>query len=334
MGLPSASSINKHVVTSIVLRRRLQPPMANVTNHETTFPEHPTAQSPCPTKKHRLSSPPPPSHLLSLPTELRIQILEHVFSENLHHNGFHLRPHSSSSSSNPRLSGSHLDETYTASKRLQPLLVCKTFHREGTLPALQRTHFLVTNLFLQIPQRLNARLHPRQIQALRNLAFVADDRHFRSLMEWRGRPFGMVLELECLTLVLHRTNAWHYLFDFTGDVVRLLRSLRGVRKFVIVRNAALVKGSLKAWYNRLVGLMLKTDHQQRYEVCPPRLEETWWGWEFDEEGQRIVLQAREARGWVEEEEYMRQVLPLMEALRASVESEEWNPDPRARNHYY
>lgn len=101
-----------------------------------------------------------------------------------------------------------------------------------------------------------------------------------------------------------------------------------------MRNAAPVKGSFKAWYNRLVGLIMKVDHQERYVSDPPNPEKVWWEWSFDETGQRICLEAGPPREWVGEEEYLEGMLGRVEALRESVEGEEVNLDPRSTNMYY
>lgn len=263
----------------------------------------------------------------SLPAEIRTQILEHVFEPKT--DGF--------ITCKVRLDATSLilDDYYSASNSLQALLVCKQFYRDASLLAMSSTPFIIRNLFFDIPTRLSI-LHPKQLNAIRKITFVADDRHFRALSHWERRPFGMEqLNLDVLTIVLHRSSFWHYLFDFTADIVKLLRNLQGAKKLVIVKNEALVKGSLKTWYNRLIGLVLKVDHQSRYDRSPPELETTWWTWNFDEIGQRIILEAHPAKPWKEDEQsYLEDILPLMETLRESIEGEEWNPDPRARNHYY
>lgn len=204
-------------------------------------------------------------------------------------------------------------------------------YQDGNLLALSRTNFMVSNLFFNIPERL-AILHPKQVEAIRSITFVADARQFRRLIDWNGSPFGMPsLKLETLTIVLHRSSFWHYLFDFTADIVKLLRNLTGVKRFVFVRNAARVKGSFKTWYNRLVGLIMKVDHQERYMRPDHCLETTWWDWSYDQVAQSFSLEAKPPRPLVDEESYFQQMLPLMEDLRVSVESEEFNPDPRAHN---
>lgn len=266
------------------------------------------------------------SKLLALPSELLTQILDYVFDDNLSHTGL----------TSPDPPGAlYLDDEYTASTHLSPLLVCRHLYHEGHHLAFSKTHFVLTNLFSTVPDRSAKSLRDKSIQSLRHLTFVADARNFRTLEGWGEHPFGMEgLRLETLTIVLYRSTFHHYVFDFTDAIVRVLRNLRNVQRITFVRNAALVKGSLKAWFNRLVGLMLKVDHHERYEVAPPRREGTWWVWGFEDVEQGFWFEARESKEWVDEESYMQAVVPLMEELRVSVEGEEWNPDPRSRRHYY
>lgn len=148
------------------------------------------------------------------------------------------------------------------------------------------------------------------------------------MRSWDDNAFG--LRLDKLTIVLHQTSH-HYLFDFTADTAKLLRRLQGVRSLVFVRNQAYVKGAFKTWCNRLIGIILKMDHYERYDVQPPNLEQTWWVWEFDEQAETFSLDARPSKEVVDEESYMQQIKPLVEQLMISIESEEWNPDPRVRN---
>ncbi|KXS95266.1 hypothetical protein AC578_9459 [Pseudocercospora eumusae] len=262
---------------------------------------------------------------LSLPAEIRSAILEHVFDSNLQVQLF---------LGQESLGGIFHNEDYSASSLLAPLLVCKQFYQDSSLLALARTNFIVSNVFFKIPQRIST-LHPKQIEAVRSIAFVADARHFRQLHDWAQRPFGIKnLSLDNLTIVLRRSSNWHYLFDFTTDIVHLLRALTGVKKFTFVRNVALVKGSFKTWYNRLIGLILKIDHLERYDKTPTNPEKTWWSWSYDEVAHSFTLEAKPAKRIMDEETYMQEILPLMEELRVSMEHEEWNPDPRSRLPYY
>ncbi|TKA24342.1 hypothetical protein B0A50_06812 [Salinomyces thailandicus] len=285
-----------------------------------------------------LRPPPPPAseqlNLLDLPAEIRLSILEYVFppatttttTTNLNPPiGFKTCPTTSTHILNP--------DHPTPTQTLAPLLTCRQLHADAHLLAFTRTPFLTTSLFTatNIPTRL-ALLHNKQIRAIRSLTFVADARHFRKLVDWQHQPFNHPdLHLDTLTLVLHRSSFWHYLYDFTSDLVKLLRNLEGLKRLVFVRNNARVKGSFHAWYNRLVGLIMKVDHHERYIKTPCCPEKVWWSWKFDSVAQVIVLEALPAKKWVEEEVYMGLMKPLVEELRVSVEAEEWNPDPRSRN---
>nr|POF17972.1 hypothetical protein CFP56_13383 [Quercus suber] len=227
-----------------------------------------------------------------------------------------------------------LNEDYGASNYLQPLSTCRQLYYDGKQLAMTRTEFVCASLFGDIPQRLSF-LPRNQVAAIRSISFVADQRQFRKLQDWGQHAFGMPdLNLDCLTVILHRSSPWHYLMDFTADMVRLLRHLHGVRRFVFVRNAARVKGSFRTWYNRLIGLIMKRDHHERYLVSPSNPEKIWWTWRYDDLAQTFTLEAQPARASMDEETYMQQMLPLMEELRESIENEEWNPDPRSRTMYY
>lgn len=263
--------------------------------------------------------------LLKLPAEIRTTIFDYALHCNTEKTAF--RNHNVSG-------GVVLDEKYSASTRLALLLTSRQCYSDASLTAIKSTPFVVSNLFSQVQDHLAA-LHPKQQSALRHLAFVADARHFRRFADWKTHAFGLTnLDLDTLTVVLHQSTPWHYLFDFTSDIVQLLRNLCNVKRLVFVRNGARVKGSFRTWFNRLVGLMMKVDHQERYCREEARPESVWWDWRFDELGQRIVLDARPSKEWVGEEAYLESMLPFVEAWRESIENEEYNPDPRSRTMYY
>jgi len=262
-----------------------------------------------------------PASLLSLPSELRSHILEYVFDNNLSHTGLRRLAKNSSVAVN---------HNYSAANHLSPLLACKQLYYDGYIPAFKRTHFLVTNLYIDIPDRLS-RLSGKQLGALRSAALVADSRHFRGMRAWGDHAFNNnALRLDSLTIILHQTTH-HYLFDFTADIAKLLRRLEGVKRILFVRNQAYVKGAFKTWCNRLIGIIMKIDHYERYDVQPPNPEATWWEWKYDEEAETFCLDAQSSKEMVDEETYMQQIKPLVDQLMISIESEEWNPDPRTRN---
>lgn len=265
-----------------------------------------------------ISVPTSKGYLLSLPAEIRSHILEYVFDHNLDQTGF--KPITESKIA-------VVDHDYSVNTLLAPLLTCRQLYLDGHLLAFRRTHFAVTNLYINIPERLS-RLSKKQCDALRSMSLVADSRHFRNMRSWGDNAFG--LRLDKLAIVLHQTSH-HYLFDFTADIAKLLRRLQGVQSVVFVRNQAYVKGAFKTWCNRLIGIILKMDHYERYDAQPPNPEQTWWVWEFDEQAEIFRLDARPSKEMIEEEAYMLQIRPLVEQLMISIEGEEWNPDPRVRN---
>lgn len=259
--------------------------------------------------------------LLDLPAEIRIAILEYVFGQSLFENG--LQVHQTTGYM-------VMSDNYSVNECLRPLLVCRQMYEDGKLLALNRTNFVVSNPYYDITERLT-RLQPKQLAAIRSIAFVAEARAFRNMIDWRHYPFDTSsLQLDTLTIILHRGSSWHYLYDFTAGITALLRRLRGVQRVIFVRNDARVKGFFHTWYNRLVGLIMKVDHHGRYDQTPTRVETTWWKWEYDRDRQRICLEAQPPKPVMGEEAYMQMMLPLIEEMRISMEKEEWNPDPRTR----
>ena len=264
------------------------------------------------------------SPLLSLPAEIRVAILEYVYESTSKRHGL----------IEDTQSVTLLDEDYAASKRLSPLLTCRTLYNESYALGISSTTYLMTSLFGDAPQRLSS-LQPDTLQLIRSFTFVADARQFRKLVDWHLDAFDTpALQLDTLTIVLHRSSFWHYLFDYTEGVVKLLRILRNVKRLVIVRNNARVKGSFKTWNNRLIGHLMKTDHFERYDRFPACLEQVWWNWSFDDTAQTICLDARPPKPVMEENAYMDMILPFMRELTVAIENEEYNPDPRSRNMYY
>jgi len=183
-----------------------------------------------------------------------------------------------------------------------------------------------------IGARLQERLRPEQIASLRYFAFVADSRHFWQLRQWKDCPFGQpLMRLNELSIILHRSSYWHYLFDFNNAICQLLRNLQGVQRLTFVQNKSRVKGTLFTWYNRLVRLMLKTDHSERFlkdEACP---EKSWWTWDHCAANQTVSFTLAPVKKQVMTPiEYEELMAPIHEALIANIESEEYDPDPMSR----
>lgn len=225
-------------------------------------------------------------------------------------------------------------DNYKPSTYLAPLLTCRQFYADAHLMALSRTLFVIKNPYicLDIGNHLSARLRIDQIASLRYMAFVADARHFRKLCHWKNYAFGLEsLRLTELSIILHRSSYWHYLFDFNVALVALLRNLQGVQRLTFVRNNAMVKGTLHTWYNRLVKLILKSDHKERFIASPPCPETTWWSWEHYSEAETVSLFCKPGkRRDLTVEEYTILVAPLYESMKLSMEYEVEDPDPMSR----
>ncbi|KAF2015294.1 hypothetical protein BU24DRAFT_491558 [Aaosphaeria arxii CBS 175.79] len=272
------------------------------------------------------------SPFLRLPPEIRLAIMEHVFEPPPRNTGF-ITPHSISACPRSNLSHLILDTTYFPSTSLALLLTCHQFSHDFTRLAFTHTPFTLTNPFTPLAPQITKTLHPHQIASIRHLRLVAGAHQFRDMCTWRQHAFNLpTLHLATLDIVFHSSGYWHYPADFTADVVQLLRRLEGVDALRFVRNGALVKGGFKTWCNRVVALVLKEDHWNRYDAPgAPVLEATWWTWTFWDREQVFELVAMEGeRGAMPEEVYMKEVGPLVEALMRSVESEEREPDPRPR----
>ena len=251
--------------------------------------------------------------LLTLPAEIRNAIFQHIFNDEILRDGFFAHNENG---------GIIMDPSYRASDYLRPFSACKQLYADGNTMAWNRISFISNSRFGDVRGRL-CMLNPHKMTTVRNLAFVADAHHFRDLVQWNHDPFGLTgLQLDTLTIILHSPGGWHYLFDFTAGIVSLLRRLQNVKRIVFVRNGALVKGGFRTWYNRLIGLIMKVDHFQRYDRIPSSPEGTWWSWEYEEVAQTIGLKACPPRPLMGEEPYMLMMKPLMEGLKASIEYEE------------
>jgi hypothetical protein len=256
--------------------------------------------------------------LFSLPTELRLEILSYIYVQ---------EPNSGYKQyGSPLLppTGLYLDDSYSSSSALALLSVCKQFRHDFSRLAFNKTHFIITDTFTPVP-KLMASLQTYQITALRHISFIiAGQSHFRNMVHWTNYPFSNPdLQLDTLAIVFHRSGHWHYPHDFIKETVSLLRRLENVTTLRFIRNGANIKGFFRTWFNRLIGLILKEDHFNRYDHSDgPQLPRFWWDWNFNSEEQSFGLKAREPMDIIEEEEYMKIVAPLIEQLMMDMQMEE------------
>ncbi|KAF2714713.1 hypothetical protein K504DRAFT_344385, partial [Pleomassaria siparia CBS 279.74] len=225
-----------------------------------------------------------------------------------------------------------LNRDYSSSSHLSILLVCRQFRHDFTALAFQCTRFHISNMYTPFTDLLRP-LCDIHIRSLRKIVVVAGAKHFREMVHWVRYPWNMEnLKLEELTVAMHRSTYSHYPADFTTDLVGMLRRLQNVKVLKFMLNGATVKGFFKTWYNRLIGLVLKEDHFQRYDAPgAPNLEDTWWTWNYDENARWFDLLAHTPKPVMVEGEYMEMVKPLVQKLVRDMEEEEEDHDPRVIN---
>lgn len=271
----------------------------------------------------------PHAGLLSLPLELRLQILEYVIDGEPNAG---LRYPTVSATvkpeSNRTFQGLILDLGYSAAAKLNVLLVCRQLRNDFTKAAFQRTVFVIRD-----PYYVNAKyfqnLQHIQLDSLRRVVLVFQANRLSQLASWR-RPFNLEgLHLDNLTIALQSATqhtvggvlSEDYLANSTRDVVGLLRRLEHVNSFKIVQNAAFTTQRFQAWWYQIIGLILKEDHYQRYDAPDaPQIEATWWDWHFDSAEKSFAFIARPAKPVVPEPDYMEVVAPLVAKLMSAMEA--------------
>ncbi|KAI5199048.1 hypothetical protein E4T38_07203 [Aureobasidium subglaciale] len=134
-----------------------------------------------------------------------------------------------------------------------------------------------------------------------------------------------------MTIILHRSSYWHYLFDFNVMMTQMLRDFSGVKKICFVRNHARVKPHFHTWFNRFVGAMMRLDRVERFGRRDCKAEKTWWEWSFDGTKQAATLVKVPSKdAGLDVEAYDEHMAPMMEWLKRSMEVEEYDPDPMSR----
>jgi hypothetical protein len=267
--------------------------------------------------------------LLSLPVELRLQILEHVI-DGAPNAGLKYPTVSTTvkPDSNRTFQGLILDIGYSASASISILLVCRQLRNELNKTAFQRTVFVIRDPY-QVGAKYFQNLQRTQLESLRRVILVFQASRFGQLTSWR-RPFNLEgLHLDNLTIAL-QSGTQHtmggglsdaYISNTTRDVVGLLRRLEHVNSFKIVQNAALTTQLFQAWYSQIIGLVLKEDHYQRYDAPnAPQIETTWWDWHFDAAEKSFEFIARTPKPVIPEPDYMEMVAPLVARLMSAMEA--------------
>jgi hypothetical protein len=238
----------------------------------------------------------------SLPTELRLQIVDYVL-EQKPNAGFILQ----------KLSKLSLDSGYisVAKRRLSIRLVCRQFNHDFTQLVFQSTTFTIlcnpghpNDTPPHFPSKI-ARLVRRQPdEVLKDVRKLIIDCAGQAspIMLWQQFPLNRAcVQLDELSLLMQGP------FEVTGmaDIMRQLKNVKMIR-FIKHRQLECYK---------LMAAILQRDHYYRYDAPDaPNLGITWWEWSYsDEEGSfRCVVQA--TMPVMEEQEYMVFVKPKVDGV--------------------
>ncbi|KAF1968479.1 hypothetical protein BU23DRAFT_480335 [Bimuria novae-zelandiae CBS 107.79] len=265
---------------------------------------------------------------LSLPTELRLHILDYVYDQGPHA-GFTLSvvPIKENRGSHRTFTGLILDCKYSPAAILNVRLACRCLRDESTRMAFQRTAFVVRGHYELSATRLRSLQHS-QLLNLRNLILVLEPYRLGLITSWRY-PFNTAnLRLDALTITFTPTSSHDpstpddFAVHNTVEIVGLLRRLENVKCLSFVQNATFPQKSFQTWYHKLVGLLLKEDHYQRYDAPgAPHIEATWWDWNYNSDEKLFEFVARPAKPIFPEPEYMEGVAaPLVGRLMSEMEA--------------
>lgn len=226
------------------------------------------------------------THILSLPTELRLEIGVYVFHQTEH----------------PLL----LD---SASSNLQPLLVCQQFHREWADLAFGLTTFRLTDKTMPNIQQLP----DSRLRLIRKVVFAAD---LSKVVDWKMYPFNK----ECMRLdeLCLRPPSMLGRKDGMVSLLNLLWRLQHVKKLRVFSNLSQVKfpeAHFKGAYGVLVGSMYKEDHYQRYDAPePPSAKDMWWEPSMNEPDGSYDFLPCNPVPWMPEDEYLLMMKPKIDKL--------------------
>ncbi|KAF2641166.1 hypothetical protein P280DRAFT_468828 [Massarina eburnea CBS 473.64] len=262
-----------------------------------------------------------PHTLLSLPTEIRLDIWDLVLTNDAfsHQENTHELV---------------LNSQYTAPTQLNLLLTCHQIRNEiGIIPTFQRAAFVVKRLkespysafacqLLSLPKDL--------IAAVKKLVLPAQWLDFDDPTFWSGGAMFLEEKLQLFELTFFFENKVDALASHAQGTIckpppvhpmaRRMRLWNHVQVLRFIRNESNVH--LRKWYRALVGQILKEDHYQRYDSeQAPNLGMTRWEWKYDVKEHVAEFFAKPPHPVLPEAEYMEMVAPMIHDLIADMEAE-------------
>jgi hypothetical protein len=233
--------------------------------------------------------------LISLPTEVRLQIAEYALEQ-------------------PEGAGEHHAMTlppsarnYRASDNLAILLVCRQFYQDFANIALQKTTFRLD------PKNMDTKVHEQPVERLRHLRKLVIASGWSSAKLWQECPFNNKdLRLDVLSIVFNDRGP-RYLRE-------LLRRLRNVKIVRIILEC--YQCTQRRMLCQLIGGIYKTDHFCRYDATDaPQLGAVWFEPAFrPEDPPHEALApahdfiAQTPRPHMAEEDYMVMMKPKIDGL--------------------
>jgi hypothetical protein len=258
-----------------------------------------------------------PTPILTLPTELLLQISFYVLSQ---------PPQTGTitrGSLRKRIPSflnreTCLDYSYVPSHNLRLLLVCRRFHRELYNLAYQMTTFT-------LPSHPHETISNQTDDMLQNIRKLVVECPWSQVVRWQY-PF----DKECL--LLDELS----IFRPPGragdqDMASFLLRLQYVKMLVLsVRHASVleqihrsVPTTPRDEYRKLIGQMLKLDHYERYDAPgAPDVARSWWNWSYDGEAHTIRFTAREPMPVMPEEEYLILIKPRVDEIMLNPDDQE------------
>lgn len=249
---------------------------------------------------------------LRLPAELRLQIANYFFAQPPTAGFTMIHTVPDPNPSDPTAADDAdppdklvLDATYSASASLNLLIVCRRFHLEFAILAVQSTPLIMRSAYTTWMD------HPPPffVENLTKLIIQATQRHLKDFSKSWPCHILQRLRLKELSFALVLGNASSLVFE-VRDITYLMRRLRNIDSLRFYQNT-MTTADYRRFCNGLVWDILNTDRAQRYGRSqanePPA---TWWEWKYCGDGCFLEFVPVPAIPAMELEAYQKIMVPL------------------------